>query len=242
MGNLLSYEIVQGYLLGSEGYIFNNNLLQFQDAKTLTIFYKYNNEENKLKLNSFLEKICSGLILHADDKNIAIITLKYHNIKYIIFYALYEEHIYNFLTFITDTYTFIDKEPNILQRNDLKYMQFKNIAIKKINITHKFAKKYLEEFIFTTLEINNNPELYNMCKNMKNSLYDIYVTNQNMFALKIIHIIEIKYYLMIQKFTNEDTIMIISSNIIAMQLLCNSKIFASKSQTFLLLIKQYIMQ
>ena len=195
MGNLLSYEITQGWIMDNSGYIFNHNIMKCENTKSLAIFYKHNDEKNRILLNSFLENISRGLLLHADDKHIAFIVLKYYSTNYIIFYALYEQNIYEYLKSICDIYTFIDKEPNINQQRDSQYRHMSHAYIQSIRPSNVFAQKYLIEFIFRSLRLYDNYYLYELCKPIKAHLYDSYRINHHLFVDKLLKLLELKYNL-----------------------------------------------
>lgn len=237
MGNLLSYNIHQGWLMNANGYNFNHHILTCTNTKCLTIFYKYNNENNKIILNSFLETISKGLLLHADDKHIAFINLQYHGANFVIFYALYEKNIYEYLKSICSTYTFIDKDPNNEQYNDHKYTQFIDLRVHNVPTVPNFSQKYLVEFIYCSLNLYDNPHLYNMCKSIKLHLYDSYMLNRQLFIDKLIRLMELKYDVISLQYDRNAILSIVINDIVTLQSICKSSLFVNKSQRFLTSIK-----
>lgn len=237
MGNYFSYAVTQGILFNESGYIFSNKLIECKSAHVLTIFYRYNTEENRTKLNSFLEQFSRGLLLHAENANIAYIILTYNDIKYVIFYALYEEQIYKYLTYISNMYTFIDKEPNQLQINDKNFRYYHHISLPTAKM-YEFAKKYLEEFIFIVLCLNNDDILYNYCLPYKARLYYNYCINKEAFSLNVIDLITIKY----NYYMNYNSIKeIIRNDIVQMHLICRHYAFTSRANELLLHISNDIL-
>lgn len=233
MGNFMPCEITQGWIMNDKNYIFNHDIMECENVKALVIFYKHNNEENIIKFNLFLENISNGLILQNVDKYIAFIKLKYYSMSYVIFYALYEKNIYEYLISICNMYTFIDKEPNSVQQNDSHYKSIDIINIQTIHTSNNFSELYLIEFIFRSLCLYDDCNLYNNCIVYKSHLYDAYKINPSVFADKLIKLLIIKYNYIYSMYDYNKVRSIMYFDVITLQLICKSKSFGIKSQNFL---------
>ena len=95
----------------------------------------------------------------------------------------------------------------------------------------------MTEFIFRSLRLYDDYHLYELCKPITVHLYDSYRINHHLFVDKLLKLLKLKYNYIALAYDNNVVLSVMNADIVTLQLICQSNMFANRSQSFLSSIK-----